>query len=248
MRSLATCFLFASCLLPVTCNAIDSNQKLIHNFRQKHLNYDHDHKNDIDKKIDNKQWVKNELILMSELDQQVRDVNIKVSQRCQRNIESCASDLKDADALMIEVDTHNLQILKTLMHKYPWFKISEFGKDGADAAWLLVQHTDDLDLQIKVLFIMDYLAKIGESDPQNYALLYDRTSLSYQDFGIKQRYGSQFRLSDDRQKAILEPYEGSLAEVDARRKVFGMESMAENAKRIAEVYHVQEIVGLDTEI
>ena len=103
-------------------------------------------------------------------------------------------NLQKADYAMGRVDSVNTTELKEIMEYYPWFKKSIFGPDVASNAWLIVHHSGNIDLMHKVLFIMKHLIKDGEARTDQYALLYDRLSLRYQDFGLKQTYGSQFRF------------------------------------------------------
>lgn len=230
-----------------TTNIDTYNKKIIDNFRKKHITENHSNQIFDEHFINDKRKVKKELLRMANLDQSVRiDVWDKIAKRCHKKNLDCSNDLNQAGFLSMDIDKNNLQTLKLFMQKYPWFKISEFGKDGAEAAWLIVQHAmDDIELQTKVLFIIEQLVKIDEADAQSYALLHDRVSLNYQEFGLKQRYGSQFRLSDDKKQLIFEPCEGSIIEIDARRKELGLMSVAENAKLLSQGSFVSEVIGLD---
>lgn len=220
------------------------NKVVIEKFREKFMSGHADEKFD-EEFISDKQKVKQELLRMGDLDQNVRtQVWEKVNEFCQKEVLDCTKDYAQVYALTDEVDKANLKILKLFMQKYPWFKISDFSKEGAEAAWLIVQHSADADLEARILFVMGNMLDSGEVNRQQYALLYDRTTLSYRDFGIKQRYGSQFTMSEDHQTLIFVPCEGSAKEIDQRRKEFGMVPLKENAKNLAAMQHVTKIVGL----
>lgn len=220
------------------------NKAVIEEFREKFISGYADEKFD-EEFIGDKQKVKQELLRMGDLDQKVRiQVWEKIAEFCQKEKLDCTKDYAQVYALTDEVDKANLQTLKLFMRKYPWFKISDFGKEGAEAAWLIVQHSADADLEARILFVMGNMLDSGDVDRQQYALLYDRATLTYRDFGIKQRYGSQFTISEDHQSLIFVPCEGSAKQIDQRRKAFGLLSLRENAKTLAATHHITQIVGL----
>jgi len=222
------------------------NQKIIANFRQQYLPKQPIQEKLVEKYINDKNKVKQELLKMAILDEKARvDLMGKVLEQCQNNNLECSNDYNEAGFLIMELDEVNLKLLRIFMKKYSWFKISEFGEDGAEAAWLIVQHSDDAGLKAKVLFIMEHLLKTGEAKPEQYALLYDRLTLEFKDLGIKQRYGSQFSLSEDQKKLIFEPCEGSIKEIDQKRKQIGLMPLKNNTERLVKENHIKEVVGLD---
>ena len=80
--------------------------------------------------------------------------------------------------------------LKRLRPKCGWFPISTFGRDGALAAWLVVQHaTNDPDLMRATVTALDHLRRMGEAQPTAYAIMYDRVALMFDH--KPQRYGTQ---------------------------------------------------------
>ena len=111
------------------------------------------------------------------------------------------------------------------MTVHPWFPISKFGDEVASDAWMIVQHTQDVLLQHKVLFIMERLVERNEANKEQYALLYDRVALNYVDMGIKQKYGTQFEITNN--KVLIQPYDGTIANIEERRKELGMQSLHE---------------------
>ncbi len=99
------------------------------------------------------------------------------------------AEFQKAAAEMKQVDEANTKWLKSIVEKHGWPTISLVGKDGAKAAWLLVQHADaDAKFQRRCLDLMLKLPK-GEVSQSDLAYLTDRVLLSE---GKKQIYGTQF--------------------------------------------------------
>ncbi|NDD59187.1 MAG: hypothetical protein EBZ47_08075 [Chlamydiae bacterium] len=73
--------------------------------------------------------------------------------------------------------------------------ISKFGSEYDKKAWLIIQHADDDPFfQAGVLFLLERLANKGETDPKNYAYLYDRVAAKFHQIGLLQKYGTQVDL------------------------------------------------------
>ena len=222
------------------------NQKIINNFRNLHIPKEPIDEKLVENYINDKNKVKAELLRMAALDEKVRvEVWEKIAERCQKKNLACIDDYNQAGYLTMELDDINVKKIHLFMKKYPWFKISEFGEDGSEPAWLIVQHSNDIGLKAKVLFIMEHLLKTSEVAPEQYALLYDRLTLEFKNLGMKQRYGSQFSLSEDHQTLVFEPCEGNARQVDKKRKELGLMSLKDNAERLVKESHVKEAVGLD---
>ncbi|TMQ29321.1 MAG: hypothetical protein E6K70_25860 [Planctomycetota bacterium] len=116
-----------------------------------------------------------------------------------------------------EIDRKNIARMKEIVDKYGWPGKSLVGADGANAAWLLVQHADQhRTFQKKCLELVKAAFKqvlVGE--------------------GKKQIYGSQCQQKDG--KLLPSPIEDE-ANVDKRRKEVGLNPLAEYAKQLAETY------------
>jgi hypothetical protein len=129
-----------------------------------------------------------------------------------------------------EIDGDNLKWLKVLVGKQGWPTRTLVGKDGADAAWILIQHADkDSKFQRECLDLMTALPK-EETTPSNIALLTDRVLLAE---GKKQLYGTQFKLVDRKLRPL--PIEDE-AHVDTRRAEFGLPPLAEYTKAVEDLY------------
>ena len=94
---------------------------------------------------------------------------------------------------MHKFDGENTQWLKQIVEQRGWPTKSMVGSDGANAAWLLVQHADaDIKFQRKCLDLMAALPK-NEVSQTDFAYLTDRVLLAE---GKNQLYGTQFDLVD----------------------------------------------------
>lgn len=86
-------------------------------------------------------------------------------------------------------DARDLKDFKAILRQYGWPTEAMVGKDGSQAAWLLVQHADsDSAFQKKMLATIKPLAENREIDPSNYGYLYDRVVRHEKRL---QRYGTQ---------------------------------------------------------
>jgi hypothetical protein len=129
-----------------------------------------------------------------------------------------------------EIDKKNTAWMKKVVEKHGWPGKSLVGSDGAQSAWLLVQHADhDRDFQELCLKKMEALPA-GEVDRRNIAYLTDRVLTGR---GKKQKYGTQAQFKDS--KAVPLPIEDE-AGVDKRRKEAGLEPLAEYLKQFEKVY------------
>ena len=149
--------------------------------------------------------LRDELLAMREHDQQARKATTQEEFR-----------------KWVETDAANQKRLKEIVARHGWPTYSMVGQDAADAAWLIVQHSDsDKDFQLKVLDMMGRLVKQGEASAKLYAYLYDRTH-------APQRYGTQGSCVSRQE---WQPYEiEDIAGVDGRRRELGMPPLAEYAK------------------
>jgi hypothetical protein len=133
---------------------------------------------------------------------------------------------------LIDLDKQHTQALKVAVAKYGWPGKSMVGEDGAQAAWLLVQHADlDVAFQKQALALMEPMVASGEVTAANYAYLYDRVAVAEK---RPQRYGTQFGDQGE-----PEPIEDE-AHVDERRKQVGLGTMAEYREQMRKMYGPQK--------
>lgn len=120
----------------------------------------------------------------------------------------------EANALAEAIRTENQQALRRLIPSNGWFLISRDGKEAAQNAFMLLQHSD-IELQKEELPVLEQLAEQGEVRGSDYALLYDRVQLYLH---LPQRYGSQLVCKDHTYQTYdLEGPE----QVDQRRRDIG---------------------------
>ena len=143
--------------------------------------------------IRSKEWVKTKLQHMFEVDQAVRNAVLDALQQNYPADElQCAKN--EIVSRMASVDAQDTTDMKQILEIYGWLKISEFGSDADTRAWLIIQHADhDPEFQKSVLVILEKLWRVGETNPQNFAYLFDRVASSWNDptKRVPQRYGTQ---------------------------------------------------------
>jgi hypothetical protein len=123
---------------------------------------------------------------------------------------------------ILEVDSRHLGRLKEIVDQYGWPGKSLVGEDGANAAWLLVQHaTQDPQFMKHCRGLMKRAMENGEAAPKDYAYLEDRVRL--QD-GKPQLYGTQF-VQDSKGRLVLQPLKDP-EDVDIRRRKMGLMPLA----------------------
>jgi hypothetical protein len=124
-------------------------------------------------------------------------------------------------------DKHTTTRMKEIIAKYGWPGKSLVGEDGANSAWLFVQHADqDPAFQKECLGLLEKAYKAGEAREIDYAYLYDRVAVAEK---RPQRYGTQFKDGEP------QPIEDA-AHVDERRKAIGLGTMAEYKKDMERMY------------
>lgn len=125
---------------------------------------------------------------------------------------------------MAAVDEVGTARIKAIVTQFGWPSIAMVGRDGARAAFLLVQHADrDRAFQRAALPLLEAAFRTGDVDGPEYALLVDRVRVGE---GRPQLYGSQCAISADGSRWVPYPIEHP-AEVDARRAEVGLNTLAE---------------------
>jgi len=123
---------------------------------------------------------------------------------------------------MPKVDEENTAFLKKLVGEVGWIDPTRFGREAADAAFLIVQHSGDLPLMAASLPEIEKGVMTGALDAQKFALLHDRLALA---LGRKQRYGTQLGQGPD-EKLVVLPIEDR-AHVEKRREALGLRPLSE---------------------
>ncbi len=175
--------------------------------------------------------LRQELLSRVKKDQEVRGRLIEWMRK-QGQVDS--QHLKESDLSVIkemrEIDTANHTWLKKVVEDSGWPMTSQVGKDGANAAWLLLQHADDdRPFQAHCLELMKQ-APAGEVDAKDVAMLTDRVMVKQTG---KQLYGTQVKIVNGRCEVVplTEP-----DRVDELRKQVGFPPLAEYLKFVEQMY------------
>jgi hypothetical protein len=129
--------------------------------------------------------------------------------------------LMEQTSKLAKLDERNRTRLEQIVDRFGWPGKALVGEDGADAAWLLVQHADgNLAFQKRCLTLMR-AAPRGDVEPRHIAYLTDRI-LAHEK--KKQIYGTQ--LHGEGGKLVPDPIEDE-ANVDRRRAEVGLPPLAD---------------------
>jgi len=134
---------------------------------------------------------------------------------------------------MISIDAENTAWMKTIVEKYGWPGPELVGKDGTEAAFLLVQHAEH-GFQKEMLPLVRDAYRANKLKGEDYALLLDRVLVGD---GKPPVYGTQAKSIDkwNGHEPVFDPIEDE-ANVDRRRAEVGLPPMAEYAKVLKEMY------------
>ena len=139
-------------------------------------------------------------------------------------------------ARMRAIDTSNAERVRAIVRRYGWPSPELVGRDGAEAACLIVQHSD-LAFQKEMLPLVEKAYRSGGLSGQSYALLLDRVLVGE---GKPQVYGTQAKRFEEwkGQEAELEPIEDE-ANVDKRRAEVGLFPLSEYRELLKRMYFPQ---------
>lgn len=128
---------------------------------------------------------------------------------------------------MEAVHRHNAARLRELMAGEGWPGADRAGEDGAEAAWLIVQHAiGEPDFMRACLLQLGEAVAAGRAPAWQAAMLEDRIRMFE---GRPQRYGTQLETGADGR-----PYPDRLEDpdnVEARRREAGLEPLADRLAR-----------------
>ena len=158
--------------------------------------------------------LRRELLALAERDQAVRAAAMK------------SQDPVEVAETIDAIDTETTARMKAVVAKHGWPGKALVGKDGAHAAWLLVQHSSDVAFQKLCLEKLELAVAQGEAQAVEHAYLHDRVAVNT---GKPQRWGTQFR------DTTPYPIEDE-AHVDERRKAIGLPSMADYQRFLRATY------------
>lgn len=128
-------------------------------------------------------------------------------------------------------EKNNVRI-KKILNEYGWPGFSTVGKDGAKAAWLLVQHAVlDTAFMERALSLLKEAVNKGEAEGWCLAYLQDRVLTMS---GKPQIYGTQHDFDENGIAYPLPVAEPD--KVEALRREIGLEPLPEATKRIQKRY------------
>jgi hypothetical protein len=145
------------------------------------------------------------------------------------------AEQKRASQECAAIDTANTAWLQQVVATHGWPTRSMVGKDGAFAAWLLVQHADqEPAFQAEVLPTLQQLAEAGEVGKREVAYLTDRVLRAQ---GKPQIYGTQYSREADGQNglAYLAPIVIEPEKIDERRAAMGLGPWIEYERLMAKI-------------
>lgn len=127
-------------------------------------------------------------------------------------------------------DSARTQRLREIVRAHGWPGRSLVGKDGAQAAWLILQHTAATDFQQALLPTLWAAADQGEVAKSDVALLTDRVLVHT---GHPQLYASQFSSRDGH---LVPDSIEDLPGLEGRRAAVGLPTMSEYVRMLGELY------------
>ena len=161
---------------------------------------------------------------MEERDQQMRRSLMEAGQRPDS---AAVARLRAADS------THT-ERMKEIIEQHGWPDYDLVGKDGARAAFLLVQHSPDWDFQERMLALLREAYERGKAEGQWVGLLTDRVRVHN---GKPQLYGTQLKGMKNG-NVTFHTIKDS-ARVDERREKMDMIPLREYIQILKEAYSEQ---------
>jgi len=128
----------------------------------------------------------------------------------------------DREFLTAQRTTENTEFMRQLLAEVGWIDVPRFGYSASREAFLLVQHSWDVQLLTAALPRVKKDVDSGQMESDAYALLYDRLQLA---LGRPQRYGSQV-VSDGQEGVVVLPVEDQ-SKIEELRKQLGLISLKE---------------------
>ncbi len=163
----------------------------------------------------------------------LHDELLKLVNKTERVISRGIEGKVTSDTLKKQVDEargENNARLCQILKQFGWPTVAEVGKDGVSAIIYLVRSSRQPDLQTDLLPVIIAAVKRGEADKGEVADLVDRIRV---DSGRKQLFGTQVKIING--FLVLVPIEGE-AQVDARRKQFGLAPLADHLRELQREY------------
>ncbi|MGE5437951.1 MAG: DUF6624 domain-containing protein [Syntrophothermus sp.] len=146
-----------------------------------------------------------------------------------------SNEVKVQNQVILKTDSANLIIVKEILDKRGWVGRDIVGRNGSNALFLVMQHSD-LKTQERYLPMMQEAVKKGNLDRTNLALLEDRILIGQ---GKKQIYGSQIGINQETKKYYILPLEDP-DNVDKRREEIGLGKLQNYVSQWGIIWDVEE--------
>jgi uncharacterized protein DUF6624 len=131
---------------------------------------------------------------------------------------------------VVRGDSARTARLPVIVEQYGCPESLRVGRDAAQGAFLILQHSPNHQLQKEMVPIIEKLVLAGHMPRSEAAMLIDRVLVHD---GLPQRYGTQFTLTQGRW--LLHPVEDQ-AGLEQRRKSMQLPTMEENVRMMEEFY------------
>lgn len=122
----------------------------------------------------------------------------------------------------------NARVLNEIIDSIGYPTIAKVGKEGSEAAWLVIQHAiEQPEFMKKCAQLLQIAVQENEADPKSLAYLTDRIAVFE---GKPQSYGTQFDW-DENGNLSANAFD-NLIEVNKRRKALGLNTIEEQTELI----------------
>jgi VWFA-related protein len=168
-------------------------------------------------------------------DQQLSERLIKLKEKNDQRLSHDVADNKKPEDLMKrlrDARQKNAVELCEILKTYGWPSKALAGPAGVDAAFFLLRDSAPFDLQVGLLSVVVAATKLGEIPRPEFASFVDLLRLRT---GQKQLFGTQAALIDG--FLVLYPIEAE-AQVDARRKQYGLAPLAIHLRNLEQTYRL----------
>ena len=169
--------------------------------------------------------LRSELLTMVKRDQVARD--------------TCSMD--DANELircLAKTDEPNVERIREIIYSTGFPTSKEVGIDGVKAFFLILQHSDSVQLRLKCKKGIESAFRNKVLSVSEYTSFIDRLLVKQ---GKPQIYGSNFELQDG--KVVMSKTKG-LKNLDKRRRAIGLPPIAEYVKMLKDAYNLEVVLPL----
>ena len=175
--------------------------------------------------------LRQELLEMSNADQEMRAELVELMRTSEGQPDM--QEFMRMKASLDSLDAANTSRLSEIIEEHGWPGPTLVGREGTEAAFLIVQHAD-LAFQKEALPLVQKAHQRGELSGQSLALLTDRVRVGE---GEPQLYGTQANIQNG--EIAFHPIADS-AQVDRRRAELGMPPLSEYIEKMKAVYMQQQ--------